>query len=197
LQRYFLNAVILRGGVFLFIAEKRGAEDFAEIICADTRLHLFFKLQETRRHKNPLILSASLPCSLVAFLPIACCLLTFPLLVAYLYLPMLQQKIKDLARQYHPEFIEVRHHLHAHPELSYQEHETAKYVQQKLASFGITFEIKAGTGVVGLIEGKNPASRVDQKRRESCMPADMMCIPHACWALPVYWQRPGTNGKER
>jgi hippurate hydrolase len=73
---------------------------------------------------------------------------------------MLQQKIKDLAKQYAPEFIEVRHHLHAHPELSYQEFETSKFVQGKLTEYNIPFEVKATTGVVGIIEGKNPRSRI-------------------------------------
>jgi amidohydrolase len=73
---------------------------------------------------------------------------------------MLQQKIKDLAKQYAPEFIEVRHHLHAHPELSYQEFETSKFVQQKLSEYNIPFEVKATTGVIGLIKGKNPDSRI-------------------------------------
>ncbi len=69
-------------------------------------------------------------------------------------------KIKQLAKKYSSEFIEVRHHLHANPELSYQEFETSKFIQGKLTEFGIPFEIKATTGVVGLIKGKNPDSRV-------------------------------------
>lgn len=73
---------------------------------------------------------------------------------------MLKEKIKALAQQYEQEFIEVRHHLHAHPELSYHEFETSKFVQQKLAELNIPFEVKATTGVVGLIRGKNPDSRV-------------------------------------
>jgi hippurate hydrolase len=73
---------------------------------------------------------------------------------------MLQQKIKDLAKQYTNEFIEVRHHLHANPELSYQEFETSKFVQSKLSEYKISFEVKAATGVVGIIEGKNPKSRI-------------------------------------
>lgn len=72
---------------------------------------------------------------------------------------MIQQKIKELAKTYAPEFIEVRHYLHAHPELSYQEFETSKFIQQKLAEYNIPFEIKATTGVIGLIEAKNPQSR--------------------------------------
>ena len=81
------------------------------------------------------------------------------------------EKIKALAKQYAPEFIDVRHHLHAHPELSYQEFETSKFVQQKLNESGIPFEIKATTGVVGLIKGNNPDKRVIALR------ADMDALP--------------------
>ena len=71
----------------------------------------------------------------------------------------LKDRIKSLAKQYCAEFIEVRHHLHANPELSYQEFETSAFIQKKLQSFNIPFEIKATTGVVGLIKGKNPGKR--------------------------------------
>jgi hippurate hydrolase len=81
------------------------------------------------------------------------------------------QKIKALANQYAPEFIDVRRHLHAHPELSYQEFETSKFVQQKLEAIGIPFEIKAITGVIGLIRGKNPDKRIIALR------ADMDALP--------------------
>ncbi|HSZ86726.1 MAG TPA: M20 family metallopeptidase [Puia sp.] len=84
---------------------------------------------------------------------------------------LLKEKIKLLAKQYAPQFIEVRHHLHAHPELSYKEFETSKFVQQKLTEFGIPFEIKATTGVVGLIEGKNPSKKIIALR------ADMDALP--------------------
>lgn len=69
-------------------------------------------------------------------------------------------KIKKLAKDYSEEFIEIRHHLHANPELSYQEFETSKFIQEKLKEFGIPYEVKATTGVVGLIKAKNPDSRV-------------------------------------
>lgn len=84
---------------------------------------------------------------------------------------MLQQKIRELAKRYTSEFIEVRHYLHAHPELSYQEFETSKFVQQKLNEFKIPFEVKATTGVIGLIKGKNPDSRIVALR------ADMDALP--------------------
>jgi hippurate hydrolase len=81
------------------------------------------------------------------------------------------QKIKALASQYAAEFVEVRHHLHANPELSYQEFETSKFIQGKLKEFAIPFEVKATTGVVGLIEGKKPGSRIVALR------ADMDALP--------------------
>ena len=84
---------------------------------------------------------------------------------------MLEQTIKDLAHKYADEFISIRRHLHANPELSYKEFETSKFVQVKLASFGIPYEIKATTGVVGIIYGKNPGSRIIALR------ADMDALP--------------------
>jgi amidohydrolase len=84
---------------------------------------------------------------------------------------MLQQKIKELSKKYSGEFIEVRRHLHANPELSYQEFETSKFIQSKLSSFGIPFEVKATTGILGIIKGKNPDSRVIALR------ADMDALP--------------------
>jgi len=80
-------------------------------------------------------------------------------------------KIKVLAKKYAPDFIQIRRHLHAHPELSYQEFETSKFVQSKLNEIGIPFEIKATTGIVGLIKGKNHSKKVIALR------ADMDALP--------------------
>jgi len=80
-------------------------------------------------------------------------------------------KIKNLAKKYATEFIGVRHHLHANPELSYEEFETSKFIQEKLAAWGVPFEVMAKTGVVGLIKGKNPDKRVVALR------ADMDALP--------------------
>ncbi len=84
---------------------------------------------------------------------------------------MLKEKIRLLAKQYAPETIEIRRHLHAHPELSYKEFQTSAFVQEKLKSLGIPFEIKATTGVIGIIQGKNPEKRVIALR------ADMDALP--------------------
>ena len=73
---------------------------------------------------------------------------------------MLLEKIQSLATQYAAEFVAVRRHLHANPELSYKEFNTSLFLQEKLTEMGIPFEIKATTGIVALIKGNNPASRV-------------------------------------
>lgn len=84
---------------------------------------------------------------------------------------MLQEKIKGLSNKYAESFIQVRRHIHAHPELSYKEFETSKYIQARLAEWGIPFTIMAETGVVGIIEGKSPAKKTIALR------ADMDALP--------------------
>jgi hippurate hydrolase len=73
---------------------------------------------------------------------------------------MLLQKIQQLAQLYQQEFVHIRRQIHSRPELSYQEFETSQFIQEKLTSFGIPFTVMATTGVIGLIEGKNPTSRI-------------------------------------
>ncbi len=84
---------------------------------------------------------------------------------------MLLEKIKSLAKQHQAQNVSIRRHLHANPELSYQEFETSKYVQAQLKAIGIPFTVIATTGVLGIIEGKNPSKRVVAIR------ADMDALP--------------------
>jgi amidohydrolase len=84
---------------------------------------------------------------------------------------MLQAQIKELAKKYAPEIIAVRHHLHANPELSYQEFNTSAFIQEKLTALGIPFQTMATTGVVGLIKAKNP------EKRTIALRADMDGLP--------------------
>ncbi|WP_114789130.1 M20 family metallopeptidase [Niabella yanshanensis] len=81
------------------------------------------------------------------------------------------EKIQSLAKQYAPEFIQVRRHLHANPELSYQEFKTAEFVKSQLAALAIPFETKAQTGVIGWIKGRNPDKKLIALR------ADMDALP--------------------
>lgn len=56
-----------------------------------------------------------------------------------------------------------RRHLHAHPEPSFEEKETAKYIIEKLKSFGvddIQTNVGNGYGIVGKIEGQYPGPTI-------------------------------------
>lgn len=84
----------------------------------------------------------------------------------------LLEKIKSLSTAYATDVVTMRRHIHANPELSYQEFNTAKYVATQLKSFGITpTEGVATTGVVAEIKGKNPDKKTIALR------ADMDALP--------------------
>jgi amidohydrolase len=70
-------------------------------------------------------------------------------------------KVKELVSLHKEDTLTVRRHLHANPELSFQEYETSKYVRAQLESFGITeIESIADTGLVAYVRGKNPDKKV-------------------------------------
>lgn len=80
--------------------------------------------------------------------------------------------IKALADKYFSAVQEIRHHLHSHPELSFREFETSAYVCTVLDRLKIAYAkgfVK--TGIVAIIEGKNPGSKVIAIR------ADMDALP--------------------
>lgn len=84
----------------------------------------------------------------------------------------LQQKVADLATEYFEEIRSIRRHLHANPELSFQEFETSRYISSKLDEYGISYTngyVK--TGIAALIEGRNPAKKTIALR------ADMDALP--------------------
>ncbi len=84
----------------------------------------------------------------------------------------LLERVKALAAQYEQDFVANRRHLHANPELSYQEYKTSAFVQERLKAWGIPFQAPvANTGIVGKIEGRNPNSKVVALR------ADMDALP--------------------
>jgi amidohydrolase len=84
----------------------------------------------------------------------------------------LLEKIKSLSTAYANDVVAMRRHIHANPELSYQEFNTAQYVAAQLKSFGITpTEGVATTGVVAEIKGKNPDKKTIALR------ADMDALP--------------------
>jgi amidohydrolase len=64
-----------------------------------------------------------------------------------------------------------RRHLHANPELSFEEHDTAAFVEETLRSFGdLEIERPAGTSVVATLKGARPGKLV-------VLRADMDALP--------------------
>ncbi len=84
---------------------------------------------------------------------------------------MLKDKIGRLAQEFHPEVIRNRRHLHANPELSFEEYETSAFVKAKLDELGIGYQNMADTGIVALITGAKPSDKVVALR------ADMDALP--------------------
>jgi amidohydrolase len=84
----------------------------------------------------------------------------------------IKEKIKKLAAAYAPDIIANRRHLHANPELSFEEEKTSVFVFDKLKEYGL-YPQKGigGNGIVALIQGKDPESKVIALR------ADMDALP--------------------
>jgi len=100
---------------------------------------------------------------------------------------MIKDKIKSLAAAHFEEVVAIRRHLHQHPELSYQEVETGKYIAAKLQEWGIPHQHGiAENGVVGLLQGKGAQSPVVALR------ADFDALPiEEANEVPYKSQNPG------
>jgi amidohydrolase len=73
----------------------------------------------------------------------------------------LKNSIQQLAKANHAQIIDIRRHIHAHPELSFQEYKTAAFIATTLQGYGLPVQSQvANTGLVVQIEGRNPAKRV-------------------------------------
>ncbi|MDL5046734.1 M20 family metallopeptidase [Oscillatoria amoena NRMC-F 0135] len=83
----------------------------------------------------------------------------------------LLDRIKNLAHDFASEVVTMRRHLHANPELSYQEFETSAYVAAQLNAWGLKPVTVASTGLVVEIKGKNP------DRKTVALRADMDALP--------------------
>ncbi|NES98480.1 MAG: amidohydrolase [Desertifilum sp. SIO1I2] len=81
-------------------------------------------------------------------------------------------RIKDIAAELAPRLIEIRRHIHAHPELSGQEYQTAAYVAGVLSSVGLHVEEAVGkTGVIGELKSSG------SDRRLLAIRTDMDALP--------------------
>ena len=82
-------------------------------------------------------------------------------------------KPNEHIRRWHDEYTAIRRDLHAHPELGFEEHRTARVVQENLARLGIEHHTGIGkTGIVAVIPGRSNASG-----RSVGLRADMDALP--------------------
>jgi len=73
----------------------------------------------------------------------------------------IQNQIKRIATEIYPEIISIRRHLHANPELSFEEFETSAFICSVLDKWGVSYKNEiAGTGIVAVLEGKSPGRTI-------------------------------------
>ncbi len=67
----------------------------------------------------------------------------------------IKERIRQLSALYAGEIVDMRRHLHAHPELSFEEYETSAFIKSKLDAWGVEYEdgfVK--TGIVATLRGR-------------------------------------------
>lgn len=93
------------------------------------------------------------------------------------------------------EMVEVRRHLHMHPELSHQEINTPAFIADKLESFGV--EVKRGVGgrgVVGTIRGGKPGKTIAFRADFDALPIQDMKQVHYRSTVPGVMHACGHDG---
>lgn len=84
---------------------------------------------------------------------------------------MIIDRINILSDELEPYYLDVRHDLHAHPELSFKEFRTSRRVQEELTRLGIPFELSpVKPGVVATIDSGKPGKLL-------LLRADMDALP--------------------
>ena len=72
----------------------------------------------------------------------------------------LSDRIKHQVESNFEELVATRRHLHSHPELSFEEFETTKFIADKLKNLGYDLKQITKTGGYIDIEGQNPQSKI-------------------------------------
>lgn len=83
----------------------------------------------------------------------------------------IKDKVNALAQTFFQETVQMRRHLHQHPELSFEEYNTSAYVKSVLNAIGIPFQEMANTGIVAFLIGDVASNEVIALR------ADMDALP--------------------
>ena len=108
----------------------------------------------------------------------------------------LPEHIRELTERYAGETVALRRHLHQYPELSFEEHETAAFICERLDELGIPYQSGvAGTGVIAELQGDADAAPGAGKAGAAkvvALRADIDALPiQEPAGLPFCSQRPG------
>lgn len=84
------------------------------------------------------------------------------------------EKLRAVIKEELPDLVAIRHDLHAHPELGYEEKRTSKVVRRELERAGVSFKggLAGGTGVLGHLPGSG-----DGAAKAIGLRADMDALP--------------------
>jgi amidohydrolase len=90
------------------------------------------------------------------------------------YMPGIKESILHKSSLLKDEVINLRHHFHMHPELSFHEINTAVFIENYLKNLNISFRRGiAGTGIIAMIEGE----RKSDWQRTIAIRAEMDSLP--------------------
>ncbi len=110
----------------------------------------------------------------------------------------MKEQIQAITNAYKERQLAHFHHLHAHPELSFEEYETSAYIKETLTKAGVTLADGIhGTSVVGILEGSEPGPTIAFRADIDALPVEedndleyKSTVPgkmHACH--PAYLRR--------
>src|SRR5690625_5201614 len=90
------------------------------------------------------------------------------------------EKIFAKIDELYDETVDIRRYLHQHPELSFKEYETAKYIANFYEQLGIPYETKVGgNGVVATLKGGKPGKTVALRADFDALPIhDQKDVPY-------------------
>lgn len=98
--------------------------------------------------------------------------------------------LDDFLDSHHDELVAFRHHLHAHPELSHQEHETTDLIAERLrvaglepvrlsSGTGLTCDLGSGDGPIVALRGDIDALRMDDTK-DVAYRSTVAGVSHGC-----------------
>jgi len=83
----------------------------------------------------------------------------------------IKEEIKRLTEESFDEILQIRRYIHQHPELSFQEFNTSKYITSVLSKYNVDYETGwAQTGILAHIKGRDSSKKV-------VLRADMDALP--------------------